>query len=453
MTGSFTVWALSLAVVLAILVPYWLSFRRRVQRDRERQQEARRLGIDKPAAQFPFVDALSCIGCGACVAACPEGEVLGIVGGTAVVVNGLRCVGHGHCELACPVEGIEVGLGDLKSRQDVPLLDDNLQTSVPGIFVAGELGGLSLVRNAARQGRQAIEAIAARIRATAGASDPGSLDVVIVGAGPAGLSAALAATSRGMSYVVLEKESGLGGSLLHYPRRKMVLTQSLELPPWGELKREEYQKEELLSIFTDIVDGVGLDLQFDHEVKAARRAEDLFRVTTGRAEFLTKNVLLTLGRRGSPRKLGVPGEESSKVMYRLVDAQAYEDKSILVVGGGDSAAEAAIGLARQASNTVTLSYRKDRLVRLKKKNMEAIEKWMDQGRIQPLFSSNVTNIGPDSVRLQVEGTRDLEVVNDYVFVFAGGVPPFPLLRDMGVAFGGDVSASGPVPEQRAGLAQ
>jgi len=436
LTGSITVWALSLAVVVAVIVPYWLSFQRRLKRDRARQQEARRLGIDKPTAQFPFVDALRCIGCGACVDACPEGDVLGIVGGTAVVVNGLRCVGHGHCEVACPVEGIEVGIGDLKSRQDVPLLDEDLQTSVPGIFVAGELGGLSLVRNAARQGRQAIEVIAERTLGLPDVSNPAVLDVVIVGAGPAGLSAALAAQTRGLSYVVLEKEPSLGGSLLHYPRRKMVLTQSLELPPWGSLKREEYQKEELLEIFSNMVGEIGLDLRFGQEVRSTQRSDGLLRVTTATGEFLAKNILLALGRRGSPRKLGVPGEDQSKVMYRLMDAQAYEKHNILVVGGGDSAAEAAIGLARQSSNTVSLSYRKEKLVRLKKKNMDAMEKWMSNGRIQPLFSSAVTEIGSDNVHLNIQGDQGLEIANDFVFVFAGGVPPFPLLKSMGVAFGG-----------------
>jgi len=281
--------------------------------------------------------------------------------------------------------------------------------------------------------------------------DPSALDVVIVGAGPAGLSSALTAHNRGLSYVVLEKEPNLGGSLLHYPRRKMVLTQSLELPPWGSLKREEYQKEELLEIFSSIVTEIGLDLRFGEEVIGTERSEELLRVITGAGQYLAKNVLLTLGRRGSPRKLGVPGEDGSKVMYRLVDAQAYESQRILVVGGGDSAAEAAIGLARQSSNTVTLSYRKDRLVRLKKKNMEAIEKWMADGRIEPLFSSVVTEIGATSVQLKIDGQRDLELANDYVFVFAGGVPPFPLLKSMGVAFGGQATSSEPVPAQTAGL--
>lgn len=435
MTGQL-VWGLSLLAVVAILVPYWLQFKRRLARDRERQEEARRLGIDRPAAQFPFVDALRCIGCGSCVEACPEGDVLGIVRGTAVVVNGLRCVGHGHCEIACPVEAIEVGMGDLRGRPDVPILDERLETSVPGIFIAGELGGLSLVRNAVRQGREAIEAIAGSRSKEPPISDHEVLDTLIVGAGPAGLSAALAAKANGVSSVVLEKETSLGGSLLHYPRRKMVLTQTVELPPWGALRQEEYQKEELLDIFSAIVAEIGLDIRFGQEVRSARRVNGHLRVATADSEYLARNLVLALGRRGSPRKLGVPGESMPKVMYRLVDAQAYEGQRILVVGGGDSAAEAAIGLARQASNRVTLSYRKEKLIRLKKKNMDLMEKWMAEGRIRPLFSSVVSEILLDRVRLHVEGQGEVEIENDFVFVFAGGVPPFPLLKEMGVEFGG-----------------
>ena len=147
------VWTLSLVVAAAIVLPYGLSFRKRGHRDRERKAEAAKLGIDKPTAQFPFVDPGRCIGCGTCVDACPEHDVLGIVGGTAVVVNGLKCVGHGKCEEACPVGAIEVGLGDLRSREDIPLLDPWQETSVPGLFVAGELGGLALVKNAMGQGQ------------------------------------------------------------------------------------------------------------------------------------------------------------------------------------------------------------------------------------------------------------------------------------------------------------
>ena len=436
LTESGVVWLVAAVAVVAIVLPYVLRFRQRVRHDRERKAEAGRLGIDRPVAQFPFVDDQLCIGCGACAAACPEGDVLGIVGGTAVVVNALRCVGHGRCEVACPVEALEVGLGDLKSRDDVPLLDDELQATVPGIYIAGELGGLALVRNATLQGRLAIEAIAASTTGRNG-GDGSVVDVAIVGAGPAGLSAALTAKDRNLSYAVFEKESDLGGSVLHYPRRKMVLTQPVELPPWGRLEREEYQKEELLEIFKRMVSQTELDLRFGEAVEAVRHEEGLFRLrSSAGSELRARRVLLALGRRGSPRKLGVPGEELPKVMYRLIDAQSYRGERILVVGGGDSAAEAAIGLARQSGNQITLSYRKEKLVRLKSKNLLALEQLVDRGRVELLLSSRVDRIGSSYVELESGQGETLEIENDYVFVFAGGVPPFGFLQQIGIGFGG-----------------
>lgn len=435
------IWALAVVVGVAIFLPYWVIFRRRLERDRLRRAEATRLGIDRPMAQYPFVDVLKCIGCGACTSACPEGDVLGIVGGTAVVVNGLRCVGHGRCETACPVEAIEVGMGDLKGRSDVPILSENLETTVPGIYVVGELGGLALVRNAASQGRQVVEDIAAGLTNDSSSRDSRVLDVVIVGAGPAGLSAALTAHSIGLSYLVLEKENDLGGTLLHYPRRKMVLTQELELPPWGSLRQEEYQKEELLDIFSTMVDEIGLDIRYRQEVHHADRVNDQIQISTSNRSYAAKNLVLALGRRGTPRRLGVPGEETSKVMYRLIDARDYRNKKILVVGGGDSAAEAAIGLSRQPGNLVTLSYRKEKLVRLKQKNLETIQALLDSGKIRDCLPSTVRRIDSHSVTLGADDQRDIEIDNDFVFIFAGGVPPFATLKGMGIDFGGVASES------------
>ena len=234
--------------------------------------------------------------------------------------------------------------------------------------------------------------------------------------------------------------------MLHYPRRKMVLTQTLELPPWGTLNREEYQKEELLEIFSRIVDEHSLNLSFGQELKSVISGDGMLHISTGDRELAARNVVVAVGRRGSPRKLGVAGEDQAKVMYRLMDAQAYRDSHILVVGGGDSAAEAAIGLARQSTNTVTLSYRKNQLVRLKKKNLDTIEKLIANGRIQPLLGTEVATIAADSVEIRmIDGSlRQLE--NDYVFVFAGGTPPFPLLKQMGIRFGGE--AAEPASEPR-----
>jgi thioredoxin reductase/NAD-dependent dihydropyrimidine dehydrogenase PreA subunit len=433
---SIIVWAVAAVLVLAIVVPYVWRFRRRIAQDRQRKEEASRLGIDRPSAQFPYIDANHCIGCGACLKVCPEGDVLGIFGGTAVVINGLRCVGHAHCEKACPVGAIEVGLGDLKSRADVPQLDESLRSSVDGVFVVGELGGLSLVRNAVAQGRRAVEHLATTLdEQGGGTSDP--VDVAIVGSGPAGLSAALTAKQRKLSYVVLEREGNLGGTLLHYPRQKMVLTRPVEIQPWGKLDREEYRKEMLLEIFQGIVDDYSLDIRFNQLVEDIVRDERSFTVRSPGGVVRARNVILAQGRRGLPRKLGVPGEELPKVMYKLVDASSYDHKKILVVGGGDSAIEAALGLMRQKGNRVTLSYRREKLVRIKKKNQDAADRALAGGKLEALFGSQVLEIGERQVELRLADGSTRKLDNDFVFIFAGGVPPFELLHKVGARFGGE----------------
>ncbi len=429
------IWLIGGLLVLGIFVPYLVRFARRNRRDRLRKAEATRLGIDRPVAQYPYVDPNRCVGCGACVKACPEGDVLGLVGGTSVVINGLRCVGHGRCEEACPVGAIEVGLGDLKSRRDVPRLDDEMQTNLPRVYVAGELGGIALVKNATLQGRKAVEVVADRVDAMG--SDPGALDLLIVGAGPAGLAASLMAKTLGLRYRTIEKEQGLGGSILHYPRRKMVLTQPVDLSPWGSLTREEYSKEDLLDLYWRMVGENGLDVGFGESLDGIQRSNGHYVVRSNLDEYNSRHVLLAIGRRGSPRKLGVTGEGLAKVMYRLVDAESYRNSDILIIGGGDSAIEAAIGLARQEGNRITLSYRKERLFRIKRKNEEKIEALFARGAVRPLFSSNVAEIREDAVRLEVDGAEPVELPNDYVFVFAGGVPPFRFLQDLGVRFGGE----------------
>lgn len=435
MTEAVVVWSAAIAIVIAIVLPFALDFRRKQKKDVERKVEAAALGLDRPTAQFPYIDPGLCIGCGACVAACPEGDVLGVVGGTATVINGLRCVGHARCEEACPVNAITVGLGDMKGRADMPQVDEWNETDTPGLFLAGEVRGLALVRNAIGQGRRVVERIASRVADLPPAPE-GTADVLIVGAGPAGLSAALAAKERGLSFIVLEQEGDLGGSLLHYPRRKMVLLQPVDLPLHGRLSKEEYQKEHFLELMEGLVKEHRLNIRFGQKVTGVRRIDEgFFEVGTLADMHWARSVILAVGRRGTPRKLDVPGEEQAKVMYRLIDAEGYRGQKVLVVGGGDSAVEAAIGLAQQPDNEVTLSYRRDKLVRIKKKNQDRFAPLVASGRIKPIFGSRVVEVLPHSVRLEIGGAVH-ELPNDYVFVFAGGEPPFDFLKHCGVRFGG-----------------
>ncbi|MFH1850751.1 MAG: NAD(P)-binding domain-containing protein [Candidatus Neomarinimicrobiota bacterium] len=429
-------WGLGLLIALLFLVPYIWNMRRKERLARSRLSETRAKGQDQALMQHPIINRSVCIGCGICVAACPEGDVLGLIGGKATIIHGSHCVGHGRCAEACPVGGIEVGLGDISQREDIPYLSDHFETNIPGLYIIGELSGLALIRNAIHHGVTAVDHIAATRIARASAE----WDVVIIGAGPAGLAAALRAREQDLNYLLLDQDRP-GGTILNYPRKKITLVQKVTLPLYGELKKYEYSKEELLAIWEKMIAKYAINLRTDHKLLGVTSENSVLRVSTSQGEELARKVILALGRRGTPRKLGVPGENSAKVMYKLIDAETYRDCRLLVVGGGDSAVEAAIGLARQLGNQVTLSYRKADFFRLKSRNEQNIAKLRAEGGIEVLFNSNLTAIEPDRVRLEQQG-RILEIDNDYVFIFAGGELPFPLLNSMGIAFGARVEAAG-----------
>ncbi len=426
------IWIAVAIVILIIIIPYFFQFRKQQKVVAERKKEAQAMGFDRPRAQYPMVDRAVCIGCGACVEACPEGDVLGVVWGIAEVINGERCVGHGHCEKACPVGALKVGLGDITSRPDIPMLNSSYETNVPGLFIVGELGGISLIRNAISQGQTAVEAIASRCR---GNSNESITDVMVVGAGPAGLSAALTAIQHKLSYVFID-EREVGGAILHYPRKKLVMTQPVQIPLYGWFRETEYSKEYLMETWDTIIRQFGIKIRTNERLETIQQLGDLFEVHTSNGVYMSRHVVLALGRRGTPRKLEVPGEESSKVLYTLIDTRSYQGKQMLVVGGGDSAVEAAVGLAKQKGNTVTISYRKNSFFRVKKKNEDAINKFIAEGKVVPIFDSQVTEIRERCVALETkQGIQ--EIPNDFVLVQIGGIPPFELLRSMGIAFGGE----------------
>lgn len=429
---TLLIWGVVLLLAGAGVGFYASSFGRRRREDAARLASTRELGMDKASGQYPLIDAGACIGCGTCVEACPEGDVLGIVSGKAVVINGARCIGHGRCAEACPVGAIQVGLGDITKRDDIPLLDDGGQTAVPGLYIAGELSGFALINNAVAGGCRAVEAMAADL-----AGDRGEgTDLLVVGAGPAGLSAALRAGELGLSCVVLDQQ-GPGGTILQYPRRKLVMVQPVEIPTLGRLPRHEYSKEELLDLWLELHRSRGLDVRTGRRVAGIAGGAGDFRVATAEGEeFRARRVLLALGRRGTPRRLNVPGEDLPKVAYKLIDAAAYAGRRVLVVGGGDSAVEAALGLAGQEGCRVTLSYRKPELLRIKQRNAERIAPLIADGRVDFRGATTVGAIEAERVALQgPDGPAVLP--NDDVFILAGGIPPFGLLREVGVTFGGD----------------
>ena len=432
------IWLITAAVFIAIFIPYFIKFRRKQKADIARKREAESIGMGRPRSQYPQIDNAACIGCGSCVEACPEGDVLGVVFGKATIINGDRCVGHGYCEQVCPVGALKVGLGDIKSRDDIPITDEYNETTVKGLYIAGELGGISLIRNAITQGKTVIERLCSAPFDTGSTVD---YDVAIVGGGPAGLSAALTAVQNNLNYVVFDQQEP-GGTILQYPRRKLVMTQPVEIPLYGKLDKPEYSKETLLQTWTEVINQHHVNIMANTEVEAVRKVDDYFEITSSQGTYKSRYVVLAMGRRGTPRKLEVPGEDLPKVMYQLIDAQSYNGNNLLVVGGGDSAIEAAVGLARQDNNKVHISYRKPKFFRIKKKNEERVNDLIRNRKIIPLFNSNVTEIKAKSVVLEMEG-KAIEIDNDYVFVFAGGIPPFKMLKEMGIKFGGEMKSLQP----------
>lgn len=409
-----------------IAVPYVRRVRRHKRDASLRYEKSKNMGIHAPVTLHPQFHLTDCIGCGSCVRACPE-HVLGIVGSKPVIINGAKCVGHALCADVCPVGAIALGFGTPRQGMEIPMYNDDYETNVEGMYIVGELGGVGLIKNAAAQGMRAIEHVTAKRRAP----HLDDLDVVIVGAGPAGLAAALAAQANNLRYAVLEQEE-IGGAILHYPRQKLVLTSPLELPLYGKLKVSEISKEELLEIWKDIVTRFNLHILTGQKVDAIHRLNNRFYIKSSTAEFRSTNVLLALGRRGSPRKLGVPGEHLSKVMYKLIEAESYRNKNLLVVGGGDSAVEAAVGLASQPGNQVTLSYRKAEFVRLKEKNERRVQQFIDSQKLRVLFDSQVVEIKTDAAVVREAGNIMHNLPNQFVFIFAGGELPTELIKRAGV---------------------
>ncbi len=416
------------AIYVLPLVVVHLLFLRRSKKKHKRNlsslQAATDAGLTEPPSLHPLIDPNRCLGSGACVTACPEGDVLGLIRGKAHLVNPTHCIGHGACMAACPHDAITLVFGTEKRGVDIPFVGPSFETNIPGIFIAGELGGMGLIRNAVEQGRQAMESI----RRLNGKRPP--YDVVIVGAGPAGFSASLAALQHKLRFVTVEQET-LGGTVAHYPRCKIVMTQPATLPIIGRVKMHETSKEALLAFWQGVEKKTGVKINYRERMENISRNGEGFVVKTTRRTYETRALLLAIGRRGTPRKLDVPGEELPKIVYRLIDAEQYRNRHVLVVGGGDAALEAASSVAEQPGTRVTLSYRSEAFSRAKEKNRNKIEELRRTGRLRVLLESNVERITEKKVLIEQKG-NSIELPNDAVIVCAGGILPTPFLKSLGI---------------------
>ena len=420
----------SLTILICGLVVYFylLQIKKKSKKTQDKLDQAKVEGRFVPISLHPHIDLNTCIGSGACISACPEKDILGIVSSQATVINATSCIGHGACFHACPVEAISLRIGTETRGVELPHVNENYETNIKGIFIAGELGGMGLIKNSMEQGKQAVY----HINKSNKTKRDNVFDLLIIGAGPAGISASLAARDSGLNFLTVDQDS-LGGTVFSFPRSKVIMTNPVDVPLIGKIKLFNTSKQELLEIWEKALSENDIAIKEHTKVdRIVPVGDELFKVvsTTGE-QFMCLHVLLAIGRRGSPRKLGVQGEGLPKVAYRLLDAEQIEDRDILVVGGGDSAVESAMLLMDK--NRVILSYRKDQFARIKAKNQENINQVFTSGSMRIIFNSNLKAIKEKEVVISVEGEEDDQIIpNDLVYIFAGGELPTKFLQNAGV---------------------
>ena len=418
------------SVFLLCLLVVVIYIRKQTRESRIVEQkiaQAKADGLHEPVSLHPVVDQHSCIKSGACITVCPEKDILGIRNGKATVINASQCIGHGACFHACPTQAISLCIGTEKRGFELPHVDQNFETNVPGIFIAGELGGMGLIRNAVEQGKQAIENLSKQIKKNSKAE----YDVLIIGAGPAGIAASLMAKKNKLKFITLEQDS-LGGTVFSFPRSKIVMTSPMDLPLYGKVKLYETSKTELLNLWEDVLQKNDINVSENTKVEVIEKTHEFIKIKTKTGdEYTAQSVLISIGRRGSPRKLNVNGEGLEKVAYRLLEPEDISGKNITVVGGGDSAIESALLLADQ--NKVSLSYRKESFNRLKPKNSERIQAAISQGKLDVLYNSNIMQIEDKSLTLSKSNSEDeMTIANDLVYIFAGGELPTQFLKNSGI---------------------
>ena len=416
-------------VLCAITVYFYMRKKKVSSQVVEKKVEiAKEEGLFEPVSLYPHIDLNSCIGSGACINACPEKDILGIVEGVATVINTANCIGHGACFHACPVEAITLRIGTESRGVDLPHVSETFETNFKGIYIAGELGGMGLIKNSVEQGQQAIE----NMVKTTKPSKENVIDVIIIGAGPAGISATLAAKKHGLTSMTLEQDS-LGGTVYTFPRAKIVMTSPMDLPLYGKAKLYNTSKDELLQLWKKVISEHDIKIHENTKVEHIIPVEDnTFKIVTSTGqEYICNHVLLAIGKRGSPRKLNVPGEESTKVAYRLLEPEHILNKKVLVVGGGDSAIETVLLL--KDNNEAILSYRKDKFARLKPKNKEKVNKAIEDKSLKVIYNSNVVSINDNDVVLKIDEQDEIkQIENDLVYIFAGGELPTSFLQKAGV---------------------
>ncbi len=424
---NILIYALTAILCIAVVVFYVRKKSRESKLVDEKLKHAKESGMNEPVSLHPYIDVNKCIQTGACIAACYEHDIIGIRNGKAVIINASQCIGHGACFLACPTEAISLRIGTEKRGVDLPHINYNFETNVPGIFIAGELGGMGLIKNAVEQGRKATESIVKSLNK----DHTAAYDLIIIGAGPAGISACLTAKKHNLKFLLLEQDT-LGGTVFTFPRKKIVMTSPMDLPLFGKVKLFETSKAELLDLWQTVLKKNNISIKENSKVESIVSEDGIFKVITIKGEtFTSATILLSIGRRGTPRKLNVPGETMEKVAYRLLEPEVITGKDVIVVGGGDSAVESALLLADE--NHVTISYRNDVFSRLKPKNSMELNKAVAAGKLEVRMNTNLLKIEDEYVTLSLgKDGESVKLKNDLVYIFAGGELPTQFLEKAGI---------------------
>lgn len=417
---------------LIAVVAIWKVRERKVSEVKAQKQVAKAIAsqMNEPLTLHPEIDPSLCLGCGACTKVCPEGDILELVEHKAVLVSPTKCVGHGECERACPFDAISLVFGTKTRGMDIPRVTTNYETNVPGLYIAGELGGMGLIRNAVKQGRLAATHALSQPIPSGEAVDT---DLFVVGAGPAGLSAAMTAIGQKRKYILIEQNS-FGGTVANFPRQKIVMTYPLDFPVVGRMKfsGNKIGKEELLGAWSDACRRFGIKIQEYEKFETCERHGNVFEVKTSKRTYKAHKVVLAMGVRGSPRRLGLANEDLPKVTYNLLDPEQYQDQSIAVVGGGNAGVEAAQYLGkRRYGNRVTLLVRGPDFDRCNEENRNLILEMEKKGLVQIWFDSSVKEIHEDHLIVTKQG-KETHLKNNYLFVFAGAEMPHKFLMSLGI---------------------
>ncbi len=318
-----------------------------------------------------------------------------------------------------------------------PSFNKNFQSNVPGLYVIGDIAGAPVIKLSMEHGHSIIEHIATLSDSKAEEED--IYDILIAGSGASGLNAALQAKERDLSCIILEKEK-IASTIENFPEGKWVYAEPDKIPPKGKLWLDGAKKEDLLKRWHQIIKDNGLDVRLDHGVESIVKDEKNFSIKTENVSiFNACRVILAIGQRGNPRKLGVSGEDREEVYHRLYSPRHHHNENVIVVGGGNSAVEAALVLSER--NRVVLTYRKDTFTRIFKDNKRKLDKAVQAGKIKVALSSEVMEFGDGSAKLQIsnkEGNKTTEKIPyQHAFVLIGAELPVKFLKKQGIQLEGE----------------